>query len=152
MRVIVDEPEGWRTMRDGDWTLVSSPDQNVRVLLTPLVGPAGVDPRQMFERDVPPDCRVEYVAFDERQRTRSGWAMAVTTLRVLDAQGVERERRLAAVVMMLTYLGAIVARLPSEAVLEREREGLLALFASARPRLWSKEPACVAELFTMEEP
>ena len=139
-------------MRDGDWTLVTSPEQTVRVLLTPLVSPSGVDPRHMFERDVPADCRVEYLSFDERQRTRSGWAMAVTTLRVLDAQGAERERRLAAVVMMLTYLGAIVARVPSDEVLQRERERLIALFASARPHLWSKEPACIAELFTMEEP
>jgi len=139
-------------MRDGDWTLVSSPDDSVRVLLTPLVGPAGVDPRQMFERDVPAECRVEYLSFEERQHTRSGWAMALTTLRVLDAKGVERERRVAAVLSMLTYIGAIVARLPNEAALERDREQLLALFASARPHLWSKEPACVAELFSMEEP
>ncbi|MFN0246648.1 MAG: hypothetical protein ACKV2T_07050 [Kofleriaceae bacterium] len=155
MRVLLDQPEGWRVDRKDDWTLFSSPDKKLHAMATPLSTPSGLDPRKVFERDVAPGLRVEYLGADETKHTRSGWAMTVTNLRIVDANGEERERRVGALYHMLMYVGAVVVRVtgtPSSTVIVERGNEIAALLASARPHLWSStSPSCVAELF-VEDP
>ena len=151
MRVIVEIPEGWRARRDGDWTVLGSPDEAVRVIASPLVPPVSFDGRALFEGETPPGTAVEYVSRDVAERTRCGWTMAVTTLQVRDRERGAVELRIGAVYTMLAYVGVVIARIPG-AVVDRERDRVAKLLASARPDLWSDEPACIAELFSMEDP
>jgi hypothetical protein len=152
MRVLIDQPDGWRMDRDGDWTLVTSPDQQLRVLAAPLATPSGTNPRPIFERDIPLGLRVEYLGYEEKKHTRTGWEVTLTTFRLVDASNEERERRIGAVYRMLMYIGVVVVCAPSAAVLESNSAAITAILASARPHLWSAtKPACLAELF-MEDP
>jgi hypothetical protein len=155
MRVLIDQPAGWRVDRKDDWTLFSSTDKKLHAMATPLSTPSGFDPRTVFERDIAPGLRVEYLGVEEAKHTRTGWAMTLTTLRLVDASGEERERRIGALYNMLMYVGAVVVRVtgaPSNVVFDERRDEIIALVTSARPHLWSStSPACLAELF-MEDP
>lgn len=76
--------------------------------------------------------------------------MVVRSLRVIDRDNCTVELRVGAVYQMLAYMGAIVARLSDDDAYQRERATIDTILASARPHLWSHEPACFAQWFELE--
>ena len=149
MRVLFDVPPGWDCVVDLDWTLAVSPDAAIRVLATPLVPLGSADPALILTSDVPADCRVEPMASTEG-RTSAGWTMAAGSFRVVDRDANTVDLRVGAIYQMLAYTGVVVARMPSHDTYVRARAAIDAILASARPHLWTHEPACVAQWFELE--
>lgn len=151
MRLVLDAPAGWRSDASGTWTLLTSPDNQVRVEISPLFVPGRLDPRGVFERGVAPPASVEYVQLLDDMTTRDGWPLQLATLRVVE-DGAEREWRLGGAYTMVAWVGAVVARAKTRASYDAHRLTLLDLLGSARPHLWGDEPVCVAELYRRAPP
>ena len=151
MRLVLDAPAGWRIDSSGTWTLLTSPDNQVRVEISPLFAPGQLDPRGVFERGVAPPASVEYVQLLEDVTTRDGWPLKLATLRVVEGTA-EREWRIGGAYTMVAWVGAVVARVKTRASYDAHRVTLLDLLGSARPHLRGDEPVCLAELYLGEPP
>ena len=123
----------------------------LRIEAGPLLGRAGFDPREMLERSLPPGASVQYQAVTEI-KTIDGWPVSIIQASVTDAGGALIEHCLAAVYTMMHWNGVAILRAQVSLDLESARPEVIDIFLSARPELWPKEPVCVAELWSLEQP
>lgn len=142
MRMQVEAPPGWHATDSG----FSSPDGAITVELGPIRGPAELDPRRWFERDLAPTSMVEYLEVATSSRTRDGWELTLALMRI-----DEGALRLGAIYAISPWTGVAMVRVSADRF-EQEQPMLVALLAAARPNLWRDEPACVAELFWEDTP
>jgi hypothetical protein len=152
MRLTFTLPAGWRDQREGGGAVtLTDPAGDVRVEVSALLWKSDLQPLAVLERDPPLRARAEgFHVLDGR--TRDGWPLHVVGYRFVGGDGQLVEARLGAVVEVLHFAAAAVARAHTPAALEGQRANVLAIFASARPHLWGQEPVTIAELWSMEEP
>jgi hypothetical protein len=149
MKLMFDLPHGWTTRTERDWTTSGPLDRTLRILIAPLVERPRADIRRVLAHDLPPSARIDDVAPSPARRAHAGWEITTTNARVIDASGIEIEQRRIALYHVLWMVGAIMV-IGRGDELERQHDLIERVLPSGRPHLWTEEPACVAEWFTME--
>ena len=154
MELVLALPPDWETRRIGLRRVVTVPGfalvPDLFIELHPLVPRPEVRADLVIKAALPPDTELRFLP-GATLATRTGWPMSLVAATVVDHGGALREVRLVVRYDVLVYAATALVRASSAERYERMRPQILDVLATARPRLRTFTPACIGELWEMDE-
>lgn len=138
MELQVAVPETWSlSSSERGWTTYVSPDRSIELVVAPLIEGAKHDLQTIAVRGLARDARLDELVCESLGTTRGGNQMTATTYGVLDASGVEIERRYTVSYGIMWLVGTVMFVGHADA-LERHAELVDGLVRAVRPQLRSR--------------
>ncbi|GEM_PF-3849434 len=138
MELQVAVPEAWSiSSSTRGWTTYVSPDRSIELVVAPLIEGAKHDLQAIAMSGLARDAQLDELVCESLGTTRGGNQMTATTFGVLDANGVEIERRYTVSYGIMWLVGTVMF-VGDAVALERHAEIIDALVRAVRPQLGSR--------------